>query len=95
MTKADLVAEVAKKTGLEKDEVSRVVESFMETVKDSLLEGKRLEMRGFGTFLVRERAAKVARNISKQESLIIPSRSVPAFKPSKKFTTLFLKKGRK
>lgn len=89
MTKSDLVAEIAHKTGLEREEVSRVVEAFMETIKGSLLEGKHYELRGFGSFIVRERAAKVARNITKNESMLIPARRVPVFKPSKKFTELF------
>lgn len=91
MTKADLVADIAGKTGLDKEDVSKVVESLMESVKESLVEGKRIELRGFGTFLVRKRAAKVARNISKQESITIPERRVPAFKPSRKFLVQFSK----
>lgn len=89
MTRANLVAEIAKKTGLEREEVNRVVEGFMETIKESLAKGEHFELRGFGTFLVRERASKVARNISKQETIVIPARRVPFFKPSKKFTELF------
>lgn len=95
MTKADLVAEIAHKTGLEREEVGRVVEAFMDTIKSSLLEGNHYELRGFGTFQVRKRATKVARNIAKNESMVIPERLVPVFKPSKKFTDLFLEKNNK
>lgn len=89
MTKATLVARVAKETGLDRDEVFRVVETLMDTIKETLREGERIELRGFGTFTVKERAPKLARNISKQESILIPARKVPAFKPSRKFTSLF------
>lgn len=89
MTKADLIADIIGKTGLEQEEVSRVVEAFMETVKESLLQGNRIELRGFGTFHIKERASKVARNITKKEALVIPARQVPAFKPSRKWLVLF------
>lgn len=92
MTKADLVNEIVKKTGLEREEVSRTVEALMDTIIESLVAGEHYELRGFGTFQVKERAAKVARNITKNESMILPARRVPVFKPSKKFTDLFLEK---
>ncbi|KGN98146.1 DNA-binding protein [Porphyromonas gingivicanis] len=94
MTKADLVVEIAKKTGLDRDEVLRVIESFMETVKEEMAkgEGSNIYLRGFGSFVVRERAQKVARNISKKESIIIPKRRVPSFKPSKVFVGMFEEK---
>lgn len=86
MTKADLVTQIMSKTGLDREETSRTVEAFMECVKDALIEGERLELRGFGTFQIRERKAKLARNIAKQESILIPARRVPVFKPSPKFS---------
>lgn len=89
MTKANLVARVAKETGLDREEVSKVVETIMDSIKEALREGDRIELRGFGTFLVKEKAPKLARNISKQESILIPARRVPAFKPSRKFIALF------
>lgn len=91
MTKADLVVEISKRTGIERDEVLRVVESFMETVKDEMAnpKGSNVYLRGFGSFVVRKRAQKVARNISKKESIIIPERRVPSFKPSKVFVSMF------
>ena len=72
MTKADIVNEVAKATGMEKIAVQNVVESFMESVKDSLAKNKNVYLRGFGSFVVKKRAKKTARNISKNTTLIIP-----------------------
>ena len=87
MTKADIINEIATSTGIAKKDVSAVVESFMETIKDSLLEKKEnVYLRGFGSFIVKHRAEKTARNISKGETMIIPKRRIPAFKPSKLFS---------
>lgn len=85
MTKADIVNEVAKTTGLEKIAVQNVVESFMDCVKDSLAKDKNVYLRGFGSFIVKKRAKKTARNISKNTTLIIPEHNIPAFKPAKVF----------
>lgn len=85
MTKADLVAEIANRTGLGKVEAQNAVETFMEVVKESIVAGSTIELRGFGTFLPKKRAAKVARNISKGTTIVIPEHEVPAFKPSKSF----------
>ena len=85
MTKADIVNEVAKNTGIEKVTVQKAVEAFMETVKDSLVDGKNVYLRGFGSFVVKKRAEKTARNISKNTTIIIPEHFIPAFKPSKSF----------
>jgi len=85
MTKADIVNEVAKATGLEKLTVQKVVESFMENVKSSLVKDKNVYLRGFGSFIVKKRAQKTARNISKNKTIIIPEHSIPAFKPAKVF----------
>ena len=85
MTKQDLVNEISKKTGIEKLTVEKTVESLMETVKDSMAKNKNIYLRGFGTFLVKKRAKKTARNISKNTTLIIPEHFVPTFKPSKEF----------
>lgn len=87
MTKADIVNEVAKATGLEKIAVQNVVESFMESVKDSLSQNKNVYLRGFGSFVVKKRAKKTARNISKNTTLVIPAHNVPAFKPAKTFVS--------
>lgn len=85
MTKADIVNEISKNTGIEKATVQKTVEAFMETVKDSLVNGKNVYLRGFGSFIVKERAEKTARNISKNTTIIIPAHNIPAFKPAKTF----------
>jgi DNA-binding protein HU-beta len=85
MTKADIVNEVSKATGLEKFNVQNVVEAFMESVKGSLAKEKNVYLRGFGSFIVKKRATKTARNISKGKTIVIPEHSIPAFKPAKVF----------
>ena len=85
MTKADIVNEISKDTGIEKVTVQKTVEAFMETVKDSLVNGKNVYLRGFGSFVVKERAEKTARNISKNTTIIIPAHNIPSFKPAKTF----------
>lgn len=85
MTKADIVARIAEETGLERVEVLKTVEAFMNNVKGSLSNGQNVYLRGFGSFVVKERAEKTGRNISKNESIIIPAHNVPAFKPAKTF----------
>ena len=84
MTKADIVNEIAKATGMEKVAVQKVVESFMETVKNSLIENNNVYLRGFGSFILKKRA-QTARNISKNTTIIIPEHYIPAFKPAKVF----------
>ncbi len=86
MTKAEIVSEIAKGTGIEKAEVLRVVESFMEVVKSNMAAGEEVYLRGFGSFILKTRAEKTARNITKGTSLIIPEHSIPAFKPAKVFS---------
>lgn len=88
MTKADLVAQIAKRIGLDRDEVLRTVETFMDVVKDEMAQGNNIYLRGFGSFVIRERAQKIARNISKKEAIIIPKHNVPSFKPSKVFSEM-------
>ena len=85
MTKADIVNEIAKKTGIEKVTVQRTVEEFMDSVKGSMVAGNNVYLRGFGSFIVKKRAKKTARNISKNTTIIIPEHFIPAFKPSKSF----------
>jgi DNA-binding protein HU-beta len=87
MTKADIVNEIAKNTGIEKVAVQKTVEAFMETVKDSMISGSNVYLRGFGSFIVKKRAKKTARNISKNTTIIIPAHNIPAFKPAKTFIT--------
>ncbi len=84
MTKADIVSEIAKNTGVEKVQVQAIVEAFMESVKDSLIQNNNVYLRGFGSFVVKKRAKKVARNISKN-TITIPEHNIPAFKPAKSF----------
>ena len=85
MTKADLVNEISKKTGVEKVTVKETIEVFMETVKDSLVNNNNVYLRGFGSFVVKKRAKKTARNISKNTTIVIPEHFIPSFKPSKDF----------
>ena len=85
MTKADIVNEIALKTGIDKSTVLDTVEAFMETVKGSLAKNENVYLRGFGSFIVKHRAEKTARNISKNTTIIIPAHNIPAFKPAKTF----------
>ena len=85
MTKADIVNEISKSTGIDKASVLASVESFMEIVKGSLSDGDNVYLRGFGSFVIKKRAQKTARNISKNTTIIIPEHNIPAFKPAKTF----------
>ena len=85
MTKAEVIAEISDSTGIDKSDVQAVVEKFFETVKDNMTEGHNIYVRGFGSFINKKRARKVARNISKNTSMIIDEHYIPAFKPSKSF----------
>ncbi len=87
MTKAEIVTEIANKTGIEKVAVQAVVESFMETVKQTMVEGENVYLRGFGSFIIKRRAEKTGRNISKNTTIIIPAHNIPAFKPAKTFVS--------
>lgn len=86
MTKADIINQISANTGLQKKDVSVVVESFMETIKDSLLDKKEnVYLRGFGSFIIKHRAAKTARNIQQNTTMVIEAHDLPSFKPSKSF----------
>ena len=85
MTKAEIVTEIAKATGIDKSSVLNVVEQFMIVVKDSLAHGENIYLRGFGSFIVKQRAEKTARNIGKNTTLIVPAHNIPAFKPADSF----------
>ena len=87
MTKADIVSEIAKNTGVEKVQVMAIVEAFMDSVKGSLESGNNVYLRGFGSFIIKKRAQKVARNISKNTTITIPEHNIPAFKPARSFAT--------
>ena len=80
MTKADLVNEIAISTGYDKRTITVIVESFIDELKDSLTKGENVYLRGFGSFILKTRAAKVARNIRAKESVNVPEHSIPAFK---------------
>ncbi len=85
MTKADIVSEISKSTGVEKVQVQAIVEAFMESIKNSLASNNDVFLRGFGSFIIKKRAQKVARNISKNTTITIPEHNIPAFKPAKSF----------
>ena len=85
MTKADIVNDIAKSTGVEKVQVQAIVEAFMDSIKTSLTNKNNVYLRGFGSFIVKKRAKKVARNISKNTTITIPEHNIPAFKPAKSF----------
>jgi DNA-binding protein HU-beta len=87
MTKAELVNEISRTTGIDRMEVLKTVEAFMDTVKDSVIDGENVYLRGFGSMIVKKRAEKTARNISKNTTVIIPEHNIPAFKPSKSFVS--------
>lgn len=85
MTKAEIVAGISEETGLEKSEALHAVEAFMQSIKRSLSKGQNVYLRGFGSFVVKERAQKTGRNISKNTTIIIPAHNIPSFKPAKVF----------
>ena len=85
MTKADIVKEIAASTGIERQVVLSVVEGMMENIKTSMINGEEVFLRGFGSFIIKHRAEKTARNISKNTTIIIPAHNIPAFKPAKEF----------
>lgn len=93
MTKADIIEQIAEQTGVQKKDVSAVVESFMDTIKDTMANKKEnVYLRGFGTFLVKHRAQKTARNILKKTTMIIDAHDIPSFKASKSFAERMLNK---
>lgn len=85
MTKADLVSRITEKTGIRKEEVEKTIESFFVTIKDSLSQGENIYFRGFGSFIIKQRAAKTARNISLKSTIVIPAHQTPVFKPADDF----------
>jgi len=85
MTKAEIVANISDKSGIEKADVLRVVEDLMKEIKGSLESGNNVYLRGFGSFTVKKRAEKTGRNISKNTTIKIPAHNIPAFKPAKVF----------
>ncbi len=85
MTKAEIVAEISKTTGIDKAYVLDIVEKFMVVVKDSLTAGENVYLRGFGSFILKERAEKTARNITRNTTVIVPAHKIPFFKPAPAF----------
>lgn len=85
MTKAEVIAEIANKTGIDKSDVQSVVEALFTVVKDKMAEGENIYVRGFGSFVNKKRARKVGRNISKNTAMVIDEHYIPSFKPSKVF----------
>src|SRR5436189_591131 len=85
MTKAELVAEISNKTGIEKTIALQTVEATMKVIKNTMSDGENVYLRGFGSFIVKRRAQKLGRIISKNTTIIIPAHNIPAFKPAKKF----------
>ena len=85
MTKADVINEIAEKTGIDRSDVTTTVETLFAVVKDSMAEGENIYVRGFGSFVNKKRAKKIARNISKNTAIVIDEHFIPSFKPSKVF----------
>jgi DNA-binding protein HU-beta len=85
VTKADVISQIADKTGIDKADVSVTVEAFFNVVKNSMADGENIYVRGFGSFINKKRAKKIARNISKNTAIVIDAHYVPSFKPSKVF----------
>ncbi|HAD96019.1 MAG: HU family DNA-binding protein [Owenweeksia sp.] len=92
MTKADIVTRISDKTGMEKADVQATVEAFMKEVRNSLESGDNVYLRGFGSFIIKKRAEKTGRNISKNTTIIIPAHNIPSFKPAKTFVDAVKKK---
>jgi len=85
MRKADIVSSIAEKTGIPKVDILVALEAFFKEVKESLVEGEPVYVRGFGSFILKKRAAKIGRNIKKNIAVEIPEHFIPAFKPAKEF----------
>ena len=85
MTKAEIVAKISDKLGVDKADVQAIVENFMDEIKGSLEKGDNVYLRGFGSFIIKTRAEKTGRNISKNTTITIPAHYIPSFKPAKVF----------
>src|SRR6266568_328609 len=88
MTKQELAKDISERTGVEKIVAVKTIEAFMQTVRNSMINGQDVFLRGFGTFHVKKRAKKLGRNITKNTSVVIPEHFAPAFKPSKEFINM-------
>jgi DNA-binding protein HU-beta len=87
VTKAEVIQEIANKTGVDKADVSTTIEAFFKVVKNALSEHENVYFRNFGSFVVKKRAQKVARIISQNKSIVIPEHYIPSFKPAKTFVS--------
>ena len=85
MTKADVISQISEQTGIDKADVQTTVEAFFSVIKNSMADGDNVYVRGFGSFINKKRAKKIARNISKNTAIVIDEHFVPSFKPSKVF----------
>ena len=85
MTKAELVNNIAKNTGVDKKTALVILEAMMEEIKTTMINGENIYLRGFGTFALKRRAEKTARNITKNTTIVVPAHNIPVFKPSKAF----------
>ena len=91
MTKAELTYAIAEKTGIDRKAVLNIVEAFMESIKESMEGGEEVFLRGFGSFVIKHRAEKTARNIGKNVTMIVPAHNIPSFKPAKEFMEMVKK----
>ena len=91
MTKAEIAHAISAKTGIEKKDALNIIEAFMATVKENMEKGEEVYLRGFGSFIIKHRAEKTARNISKNVTLIVPEHNIPAFKPVKELMDMMKK----
>ena len=94
MTKADLVSDVVARTGLPRKEVAVVINAFLESMRQAFIEGKRVELRGFGVFALKRRKRRIARNPRTLDEVIIPDRMVLTFRPSRIIQDLLADPGR-
>lgn len=85
MTKLEVIKSVSKQTGVDRETVSSVIDTYVETIKSSLISGEQVNFRKFGTFYLKHRAEKTARNIAKNTTMVIPPHNIAAFKPAKEF----------
>lgn len=84
MVRSDIVKKVADDTGLSKKDAEKIIDTILKSIIEYLLKGEKLELRGFGTFVVKQRAGRIARNLKTNENLPLPPRKVISFKPGKK-----------
>ena len=91
MTKLELIKEICKRTGVDNASVTNTIEAMMSVMKDTMSKGEGIYLRGFGSFILKHRAQKTARNISKNQTIIVPAHDLPAFKPCKDFADMLKK----